>query len=455
MIKPRLFESLVFLGIWCGGIWSGNLVRGDWAQFRGPGGNGVSEAADVPSTWSATEGVVWRTPLPGLGASSPIVVGQRVLVTCYSGYAETIESAGKLENLVRHVVCMDTKSGQLLWHHTVAADQPESKYEGGNNTWHGYSASTPASDGVNVYAFLGKSGVHAYRLDGTPLWHTSVGDGVTGWGSGASPVLCNDLLVVNASVESRSLVALDKSTGQEKWRVDRKSLSADFDQTSLASEEKWRTQGIRGCWNTPLRVVLENGKSELVLSLPTKVLAIDSETGGELWTCDGISDEGYVCPSLVTHAGIVYCIGGRKNEALAIRAGGRGDVSGTHVLWRTNKGANVSSPVYLNGCLYWVHEGRGELYCLDARTGNVQFQQRLEPRPGTMYPSLVAADGRLYAASQHKGVFVFAAKRQYELLAHNVFADDDSRMNASLAIDGGRIYLRNDKFLYCLGSNGQ
>jgi outer membrane protein assembly factor BamB len=251
---------------------------------------------------------------------------------------------------------------------------------------------------------------------------------VTGWGSGSSPVLAGDFVIVNASVERNSLVALNKSTGTEAWQF----------------------RGTRGCWNTPILVAPPGGKNELIISLPERILALDPATGEQLWHCQGIPDPDYVCPSLVAYAGVVFAIGGRSNTALAVTAGGRGDVTETHVRWTVKKGSNVSSPAYFEGHLYWVHESAGTLNCLDAATGRTVFEERIQPRPNIVFASLVVADGKLFAVSQHNGTFVFAARPQYSLLAHNVFADDDSRTNASLAIDGSDVFLRNDKHVYCI-----
>jgi outer membrane protein assembly factor BamB len=148
---------------------------------------------------------------------------------------------------------------------------------------------------------------------------------------------------------------------------------------------------------------------------------------------------------------VVYAIGGRRNTAVAVRAGGRGDVTESHMLWRTNKGSNVSSPVYHEGYLYWVHERQGVANCLDAKTGETIYAERLDPRPGVVYSSMTVADGKLYSVSQHNGTFVLAAKPKFELLAHNTLGEDDSRANASLAIHAGQILLRNDRFIYCIG----
>ncbi len=409
-------------------------IAADWPSFRGPQGLGTSDGRGLPATWSAGENVVWRTELPGPGTSSPITVGNRIYLTSYSGYALSVESPGDMSQLMRHVVCLDAATGKVIWQKEFKPQLPESEYSGGNNTWHGYASCTPASDGKALYVFLGKSGVYALDLnDGAEKWHTDVGSQTTGWGSGNSVVLTDKLVIINASIESSSLRALSKKDGSEVWRVD----------------------SIRGARNTPLLVNVPGKSSELVLSLPGSpqglIVSYNPETGAELWRCKGIPDAGYVCPSLVAHEGIVYAIGGRKNTALAVRAGGSGDVTDTNLLWSTAKGSNVASPAYYQGHLYWVHEKQGIAYCLEAQTGEVKFEKRLEPRPGIVYSSILVADGKVYAISQHDGTFVFAAKPDFEFLAHNTFADDESRTNACLVVYDNKLLLRNDKYLYCLG----
>jgi outer membrane protein assembly factor BamB len=180
-------------------------------------------------------------------------------------------------------------------------------------------------------------------------------------------------------------------------------------------------------------------------------VGLDPRTGVELWSCRGIRDGGYVCPSVVSHDGIVYAIGGRKNTAVAVRVGGRGEVSDTHVLWTVNKGSNVSSPGYHDGRLYWMHEKQGTFVCLDAATGDVVFEERVEPRPGIVYSSVTIADGKVYATSQHDGTFVFEAGATFRPLAHNTFAEGQ-RVNASLAVDRSRLLLRDDGTIWCLAA---
>jgi hypothetical protein len=401
----------------------------DWTQFRGPGGLATSQETGLPSTWSLEENLLWRTELRGPGGSSPITVGDRIYLTAYSGYGLE-PNEGSDDDLMRHVICLDRKSGKTVWTKEFKPRLPESVYKAGNDSHHGFATSTPVSDGERLYVFFGKSGVYCLDLEGNEIWHELVGDGTKGWGSGASPVLFGDLLIVNASVESGALVALDKRTGKQVW----------------TAEER-----LRGAWNTPLLVKTDAGKTELVISLPQKLVGIDPESGKTLWYCDGIRDGSYVCPSAVAHEGIVYAIGGRTNTALAVRAGGSGDVTDTHVLWFVGAGSNVSSPVYHDGHVFWVHEG-GIAYCLDAKTGEEVYAERLAPRTGRVYSSVTLADGKLYAVSQYAGTYVIAANPTFELLAHNTIADDESRANASPVVDSGRLLLRNDRYLYCIGT---
>ena len=163
----------------------------DWTQFRGPNGLGLSDETKLPAEWSADENVVWRTKLPGLGTSSPITLGQSIYLTCYSGYAESIEEPGDMANLQRHLVCLERTSGKLVWTKVIKPQLPESAYRGGNDSRHGYSSSTPTTDGKHLYVFFGKSGVFCFDLEGNEIWNTVVGTGSRGWGSSNSPVLFN------------------------------------------------------------------------------------------------------------------------------------------------------------------------------------------------------------------------------------------------------------------------
>lgn len=391
----------------------------DWPQFRGPGGQGIAAGEGLPTTWSDTENLEWKAALPGAGASSPIVLGDKVYVTCYSGYGLDKKSPGVMQDLALHLICVEASDGKVVWDSKVAPKLPEKP----KIRDHGYSGPTPATDGKGIYVFFGKSGVYRFDLTGKQLWQADVGSRSHGWGCGTSPVLCGDLVIINASVESTSLVALDKATGKEAWRA----------------------PGMAASWNTPHLVDVAGGKQELVVSVKHKLLAFDPKTGKSLWTCEGIHD--YVCPSIVSHDGVVYAIGGRKSQTVAVRAGGSGDVTASHRLWVANVGANVSSPVVYDGHLYWVSDRNTTAYCVRLRDGEVMYQEKFPKQP---YASTVLADGKLYVVARWGGAYVLAAKPQFEQLAHNTL-NDRSVFNASPAVANGKLFLRSDRFLYCIG----
>jgi len=420
MFSYRQFVFLSFV------LFAPSALGAEWSDFRGPHGLGISTETGLPVRWSSDQNIVWKTKLPGPGTSSPVTAGDRIFLTSYTGYGLDDKNPGEMADLRRHILCIDRKSGKVLWTKEFRPELPEHKYAG-EGSYHGYSSSTPVTDGERLYVFFGKSGVYCFDLDGKELWHASVGKGTDRWGSAASPVLYKDLLIVNASVESGQLVALDKMDGKEKWRAG----------------------GISSAWNTPLLVKPPSGDMELVVSIENLLVGLSPETGKELWHADGIHR--YVVPSVVADNGVVYAIGG-GHTSVAVKAGGRGDVTKTHVLWRVSTGSNVPSPIYHEGYLYWASDNGGTIRCQDAATGKFKYEKRLEPASGLIYASPVLADGKIYFVSQKKGTYVVAAKPEFELLAHNVFQDDGSRTNGSLAVSNGQLLLRSDEYLYCIGT---
>jgi outer membrane protein assembly factor BamB len=395
----------------------------DWPSFRGPGGAGISAEKNLPTTWGDKENLVWKIDLPGPGSSSPVVWGDKVFVTCYTGYGLNADNPGKPEDLRRHLLCVDRKQGKVLWDKEVKAKLPEQDFTGPFITLHGYASSTPATDGERVYVFYGKTGVLAYDFDGKEVWRADVGDEVDSWGSGTSPLLYKDFVIVNAAIESGSLVALNKKTGKPEWK----------------------TTDLTRCWGSPALVEVPGGKPELVLSYPNTMRGFSPDTGKELWTCEGI-EENYLCPTVVSRDGIVYTIGARAKKAVAVKAGGTGDVTKTNRLWTKNVGSNVTSPTIYEDHLYWVSE-TGIAYCLKAKDGEQAYAERLK---GGVYASVVLADGKIYVVSQKNGTYVLAAGPKFEQLAHNTLTDD-STFNGSPAISQGQLFLRSDKRLYCIG----
>lgn len=393
----------------------------DWPAFRGAGGMGVSSARNLPLEWSNDKNIAWKAPLPGAGASSPVVFGDRIYLTAYTGFFVPGQE-GKKDDLSRHLIALKRTDGSQVWDKSIPAKLPEED----RIRDHGFAANTPAVDADGIYVFFGKTGVFCFGHDGKQKWQADVGSKTHGWGTSSSPVISGNLVFINASVESEALVALDRRTGKEIWRA----------------------EGIRESWNTPVLVTAKSGRKELVVATQGKVLAFHPETGQPLWSCK--TDIGwYMVPSVVAADGIVYCLGGRSGvAALAVRAGGSGDVTESNRLWTSVKGSNVSSPVYSNGYLYWAHES-GIANCAKADSGEIVYQQRLE-RAGQVYSSALLANGRIYYLSREGRTFVVAAKPEFEQLAMNDL-NDRSVFNGSPAVDGNRLLIRSDKFLYCIG----
>ncbi|MCA9065613.1 MAG: PQQ-binding-like beta-propeller repeat protein, partial [Planctomycetaceae bacterium] len=281
-------------------------VDGEWASFRGPSGQGESAQSGLPLTWSQQKNIAWKTELPGPGASSPIVSGDRIYVTCYSGFFVPGQPEGDQKNLRRHLICVDRASGKIQWDQAVPALLPEER----SIRDHGFAASTPATDETGVYCFFGKTGVYKFDHSGKVLWKSDVGSRTHGWGSAASPVLYRDLVFINASVESESLVALNKNTGREVWRAG----------------------NIKEAWNTPVVVTNVGGQPELIIATHGTIRSYNPDKGDLLWTC-ATDIQWYMVPGIVAKDGVVYSLGGRSGTAgLAVRTGGREDVTGTHRL---------------------------------------------------------------------------------------------------------------------------
>lgn len=434
----------------------GTQAASDWPGFRGPRG-GVADDR-LPAKLSK-DNVLWKVKLPGAGTSSPIITGDRILLTANAGYGTSITKGmskgggfgkggfgkggfGKSEpdpeqkKLKLLVLCLDRNTGDLLWQKDVAPRLPETNFSGMMRE-HSYASHTPVTDGKNVYVFFGKSGVHAFDLAGKELWSTQVGAGTHMWGSAASPVLYKDLVIVNAAIESKALVALNKRDG------------------SVA----WRKTGLGTTWSSPILVDTKDGKQELVVNLPGKVVGYEPQTGNELWSCEGIGGASkgggfgfgpYTASTPVAKNGVVYVIGGggpTPAQALAVKVGGRGDVTKTHLVWKQKAGATNCSPVLTGEHLCFVD---GTVTCLKTSDGSVAYKERLYTSRQE-YVSPVAAADKIYALTRFDGLFILAGGGKFERLGHIDLKDDASVFNASPAISDGRLYLRSNEYLYCIG----
>jgi outer membrane protein assembly factor BamB len=431
MFRSTLSATLLLLA-----TMSSSSFAEDWRGFRGNDGSGISrEDVPVPASWSTTENLRWSIELPGPGSSSPIVVGERVLVTSYSGYGNPTGNAGEIAGLKRHLLCLDRQSGELQWQSTVAAVHTDDAYQG-FITEHGYASSTPVSDGEVIVSFFGKAGVVAHDMQGRQLWQTDIGkqSGTRLWGSAGSPILAGNVVIINASDESLSIRGLDKSSGKEIWKAE--------------------AQGLENSFCTPLLTSVA-GRDEVVVSVPGEVWGLAPATGKLLWYASTATD-GNVSPSPVLQGNTIFVMGGRRGSTAAIRLGGTDDVTNSHLSWSSEASSYVPSPIVHKGYLYWVSD-RGIAHCLKADSGEIIYQQRLSSSGGfgggrAFYASVVLADDKLYSVSRSAGVFVLATGPRFRQIGQNKLDNDESQFNASPAISRGQIFLRSDKRLYCIES---
>jgi hypothetical protein len=425
----RVWTVAFLVPVWLGPVIAATASAqngsSDWPQIRGPTARGISDAKGLPTKWSGSENIVWKTSLPGAGASTPIVVGGKIYLTCFRGYNVPGERGGSQKDLERMLVCLSPE-GKLLWEKTVPTKLPEQEEIREN---HGYASGTPVADDEQIYCFFGKSGVFAFDRDGNQKWHANVGDELNDWGSAGPLTLHGNLLLVNAWVESQSLIALNRKTGKVVWRAP-----------------------VSETWHPPLVVSLPGGKSELIVAMGSEIVGLDPASGKEIWSC-AWENGWYKVPIPTEDKGTVYAIGGRSGEtAVAVRAGGRGDVTDSHRLWTSTAGSNVSSPIYHDGHVYYASDSQGIAYCADAKTGEIRYEERL-PRGGQFYAAPILGDGKIYYLSRQGTCFVVAAKPKFELLATNQLGsrEDRSVFNASPVVIGSRLLIRADKTLWCVG----
>lgn len=410
-----------------------NLQAEDWPQFRGPRSNNVSADQSIPTRWSETENLAWQVDLPGAGSSSPIVIADRVYVTCYSGYGVPSGGSNDLQKLTRHLVAINRMDGKILWNKTVPAEQPEDSYQGFISE-HGYASGTPVSDGERIYCFFGKSGVVAFDRDGKQLWQTNVGKDSSSrrWGSGSSLLLFKDSVIVNASEESLSIRALDKLTGKEQWKAAGSALELTY--------------------ATPVAVTMKSGETDIVLAVPGEIWGLNPSNGKLRWFAEH-SLTGNISPSVIVDGEQLFIFGGfRSSGSLAMKVGGEGDVTKSSLVWTSRNSSYVATPALHGGHLYWIDD-RGSAHCVDAKSGELVYRERVSElssggRP--VYASPVVIGDKIYVTSRYDGTFVLPARPQFEVLARNQFASDKSDFNPSPAVSDGQLFIRSNRRLYCV-----
>jgi outer membrane protein assembly factor BamB len=418
-------------------------VEPNWSQWRGPDGQGVSREVGVPLEWAEGKNIAWKTPIPGRGHSSPIVWGDRVfLTTAVEG--EVVPGARPVKHFesgqefvhpdgigadhrqTLKVMALDARTGQVLWDRVAWEGTPyDTRHRRGS-----YASPTPVTDGERVYAYFGAEGVYAYDFQGNLAWKWWPGGIASfGVGVGTSPVFYKDVVILQCDEDEGGasfIVALSKVTGKEAWRTPRK---------------------VQLSWATPV-LVRAAGRDELVTAGTENAIAYDPATGKELWRVKGL--ESNAVPSPVVAGDIVVLSSGYPNKiAMAVRAGGSGDVTGSRVLWRYPKGtAYVPSPVAVDGLVYLMTD-KGLLTCLDAATGAVKYEGGRPPVASSFMASPVVVAGRILLMSLDGDTHVIKAGPTHEVLRTNSLGEP---IAASAAVAPGRLYIRGERHLFAIGA---
>lgn len=397
-----------------------------WAQFRGPNGQGDASDSRVPTEWSNEKNIIWKTKLVGRGASAPIIVDDNVFVTAYTGYGIKPGESAKKSDLRLHLICIDRKTGTQNWVRTikgsVASQEPSENF-----LVHGFASSTPACDGERVYAFFGASGVFAFDIDGKYLWQADVGTGTDNFGSSASPMIYEDLLIVNASIESKRLFAFNKLNGRLIW------ITEDVERT----------------FSTPVIAKSPTGRTELILNQSFFVHGIDPANGKKLWTCKGIQD--YVVPLPIVNGDTVYCSGGKQPRIMAIKLGGNNNVTESHKLWENPLVGNVPTPLLDNNELFVVGEN-GILQQFSTETGKRGFKKRVKSKQ-KVFAGLVKSRDHYFVATPGLGISVIDPKQNHKVIATNRPDSESAGVLSGVSISGDNLFYRTDDWIYCVGTN--
>ncbi len=398
-----------------------SLLASDWPQFRGLQSHGISPEKNLPAALTE-KNLKWKTPLPGPGHSSPIVWGDRIFLTAFRPDSSLLRFLGSGRSQLL-VLSIDKNNGKVVWEREVAVKGIEQVH-----STSAPASPTPVTDGKLVYVYFGSKGLLAFDFDGKQVWEKPLGPFPNEWGSASSPILHGNMLILNCDTDGEDfLLAVDKRTGKTIWRTSR--------------------NGATRAWPTPYIWSLE-GREEIVVSGSERVKSYDAATGKELWTVDGLTT--WVTPTPVSAHGLLYVAanGPGGNITMAIRPGGRGNISGSHVAWRYTRSAPYSSsPVVVGDWIYTVKNG-GVVACLNAKTGAQQYLERLSAS-GAYYASPVYADGKIYFLSEDGELTTLAAKPEFQVLATSRIGE---RCMASPAVSAGRILIRSDSTLYSFGN---
>ncbi|MFN0056089.1 MAG: PQQ-binding-like beta-propeller repeat protein [Planctomycetales bacterium] len=383
----------------------------DWPAWRGPHGDGICTEADLPLHFDSTDGVVWKAALPQAANSTPVVWDDRVFVT-------SPRDQGK----VRSLICFDRASGTPLWQHDVPFAEVETYHR--DNT---LCAGSPTTDGRLVYASFDSAGVVACDFSGKVVWSRDLGKLAHVFGPATTPVLYQDLLIVHRGPgEPTHIVALNKQTGETVWDT----------------PEVGKNHQLYGSWSTPM-FYRAGDHDEFALAMPGELKGYDPLTGKELWRCEGLGPSNY--PDVAVAPEVLIGVSGFQKSMMAVRKGGRGDVTATHRLWHVaDTQQRIGSGVVRAGHLY-VANAPGIAECIDITSGKSVWKERLG---GDLWGSMLLAGDRLYVGNNQGKIFVLAAATTFEKLAEN---DMGESMKAALAPSDGQLFVRTYQNLYCIG----
>ena len=405
-----------------------SLHAENWPQWRGPSLNGVSTERSLPIRWSKTENVTWKLDLPAWSGSTPIVWGDHVFLSV----AEDLRQQNG-DNLF--LWCIDRGKGTVLWRRPLGSGNHQEQKQN-------MSSPSPVTDGRRVWVMTGTGILKAFDFTGKELWARDIqrdyGRFGLNWGYGSSPLLHGDALFVQVLHGMRTrdpsyVLRIDANTGKTIWRIERPT-PARFE-----SPDAYTTPALLTYGST----------TEIVITGGDVVTGHDPATGKELWRANGLNpyNDGShrIVASPVVHGDLIVAPT-RERPMLALKAGGRGDVTRSHVLWSFNYGPDVPTPV-TDGTYVYVINDRGIMWCLDARSGKeIYGRQRL--RPSTYSASPVLADGKIYVTNEDGLTSVVNAGPTFKVVAENDF---DDYVLSSPAISDGQIFIRTAKYLYCVG----
>lgn len=385
----------------------------NWSRFRGPLGTGESSDQSLPTKWDAP---AWRVELPVNGHSSPVVWDDKIFLTGWTGAGNQVD---------RHVLCLDRKSGKVLWQQKAASGGGEKLHK-----MNGWATPSCATDGKRVVAFFGTGGLHCFSMDGKPVWSRDLGEFPGGWGVGASPVIVDGMVVQNCDAEGDSyLLAVDKTTGKDIWKTPRRSKP-------------------RGGWSTPV-LIEANERRELVLNGEFGIQAYEPKTGKALWFCKSFNGRG--TPSPAWGHGALYVINGKSGDIYAVEPGGSGDVTESKMKWHTKRsgGRDLPSPILANTTVVGIGM-QGIATGYDAITGEELWKKRLG---GNFSGSPIVANGLVYVAAENGDVLVMKAGKDLEIIARNPseLANQSDTVRSSLAVSQGQLLMRSDRCLFCFG----